>query len=141
MNKYGNKKIFAYDRWWDSQLELELYEHLRDLHNPDDITIQPSFTLQPAFTKHGEKRRPITYVADFRVGDVIFDAKGFKTPDFAIKRKMFDFFYPHLILSVLCKCPVKWQNKYGKWIELNDLIKERAKIKRNKTKAKKDINT
>ena len=115
-NKYGNNKPIKYDIKWASELELQLYEHLLQLHNKDDIILQPKFRLQPAFTKHGVKRQPIAYVADFKIGKMVYDAKGFADAQFRIKRKLFDFFYPDFQLCVLCKCPVKWQEKYGKWI-------------------------
>ena len=141
--KYGNKKIIAHDRKWDSDLELALYDHLLQLHKPNEIILQPKFILQPEFIKHGFKRQPVAYIADFQVGSVVYDAKGFADAQFRIKRKMFDYVYPELQLCVLCKCPVKWQHTYGKWIDLDDLTKERAKIKRDKTKKDKnnDIKT
>ena len=43
--KYGNKRITAYGREWDSTVELEFYEHLLQLHKLDEIIIQPKFTL------------------------------------------------------------------------------------------------
>lgn len=132
--KYGNKNITAYGRKWDSELELALYEHLLQLHKPDDIILQPKFILQPEFVKHDTKRLPIAYVADFQVGNIVYDAKGFADAQFRIKRKLFDYVYPELQLCVLCKCPVKWQNTYGKWIDLDDLTRERAKVKRAKSK-------
>lgn len=137
ISKYNNKKIMAYGRIWDSETELSFYEHIILLHGESGVIIQPVFTLQPEFTKSGKKRKAITYIADFEVNGVVYDVKGFLDHVFPIKRKMFDYVYPDKQLVAICKCPLKWQNTYGKWINLDDLAKERSKSKRAKTKSSK----
>lgn len=133
--KYGNKKVFAYNRNWDSKIELEFYEHLLKLHNAQDIIIQPKFILQ-------EKQagmREIAYIADFKIQNMVIDIKGYLTPDFKLKSKLFKAKYPNTVLKLITACPLKWQNIYGKWINVEDLNRERSKEKRAKTKASKVV--
>src|SRR3990167_10666612 len=72
---------------------LDLLEHARKVK---DIKYQPAFTLQEGFIGlDGKKVRAITYTADFSFYDKeqrkfrVVDIKGFSTPVFAMKRKMF----------------------------------------------------
>ena len=62
------------------------------------LEVQPTFTLQPSFTGvDGKKVRAIKYTADFSFYDLeykrhrIIDIKGFKTPVYRIKKKLFDY--------------------------------------------------
>ena len=68
--------------------------------------LQPKFELQPKFRKEGLLYREIAYIADFKIvhGDgriEIEDVKGwggYTTPEFKLKRKLFEFKYPDLTL-------------------------------------------
>ncbi len=133
--KYGNKRITAYGREWDSTVELEFYEHLLQLHKAEDITIQPKFTLQDK----QDGMREISYIADFQVGALVFDVKGFQTSDSKLKVKMFKARYPVLSLSLVNKCPLKYQHTYGKWIDIGVLNKLRSAAKRAIKKAKNEV--
>jgi hypothetical protein len=92
--------------------EAERYLELDIMRLKGEIlsfTCQPVFELQPKFRKNGVLFRPIRYIADFYVvhndkSVMIEDAKGwggYTTPDFKIKRKMFEFKNPDLILVLL----------------------------------------
>lgn len=134
-SKYNNKKIFVNGRWFDSKVESEFYEHLLTLHKDEDITIQPKFVLQ-------DKQaglREISYIADFQVGALVFDVKGFQTSDSKLKVKMFKARYPVLSLSLVNKCPLKYQHTYGKWIDISVLNKLRSAAKRAIKKAKNEV--
>lgn len=91
ISKYRSKKTIIDGITFDSQLEGRFYVYLRD-HNIEIIELQPRFILQEKFTLWREKIRAIEYVADFKIkhqGDVFFiDSKGFQTPDFKIKLKL-----------------------------------------------------
>ena len=53
-SKYKNKKCEKYGVKWDSQMELDYYEHLLDLQMDgliEDIELQPRFLLQEAFLR------------------------------------------------------------------------------------------
>jgi len=124
--KYGNKKVIAYGIEFDSKVESDFYEHLLQLHKLDEIIIQPKFVLQDK----QDGMREISYIADFQVGALVFDVKGMVLPIFSVKKKMFKVRYPDLHLSVLNKCPLKYQSIFGKWVELDVLKKFRAKEKK-----------
>ena len=126
---FGNV-IFA------SEMEMKYY---RDVLLPEQkngiiekIIIQPRYLLQPKFHKYEKSHQPINYVSDFEVsysdGRIItIDIKGQATEAAKIKRKIWDFVYPKRILLW-----ITLSQKYGGWIEYDELIKIRAKNKRNK---------
>ena len=133
--KYGNKKVIAHGIEFDSKVEANFYEHLLQLHKAEDITIQPKFVLQ-------DKQaglREISYIADFQIGALIFDVKGFQTSDSKLKVKMFKARHPDLTLSLVNKCPLKYQSIYGKWIDISVLNKLRSAAKRAIKKAKDEV--
>ena len=97
-----------------------------------DFELQPKFLLQPKFKKHGKSYREINYVADFAIitndnKKIIVDVKGFKTTEFKLKEKMFEYNYPEL--KLVCVTYVK---KYGGWISLEELTKLRKENRRSK---------
>ena len=63
------------------------------------LELQPRFELVPAFKCQGEHVRKMEYVADFRYLDyergglVVEDVKGFKTPEYKVKVKIFKYQY------------------------------------------------
>lgn len=133
--KYGNKKVIAYGIEFDSKVESEFYEHLLQLHKLDEIIIQPKFVLQDK----QDGMREISYIADFQVGALVFDVKGFQTSDSKLKVKMFKARYPDLCLSLVNKCPIKYQSIYGRWIDIGVLNKLRSAAKRAIKKAKNEV--
>lgn len=98
INKYGNKKITVdgitfdskkeYNRWY----ELKLLERAGEISN---LKRQEKFQIIPTQKDSQGKviERPVYYIADFtytdnRTGElVVEDTKGFKTPEYIIKRK------------------------------------------------------
>ncbi|MCW1239251.1 DUF1064 domain-containing protein [Bacillus pretiosus] len=138
MSKYNNKKVKIDGHVFDSKAESDYYTGLKVRKAAGEILnfeLQPRFTLQPAFIKSGKKYQAITYKADFMVylpnGDVeVVDIKGMVTETFAVKRKMFEYKYPHLQLILL-----KHVKKYGGFItldEYNKLKREEKKLKQAK---------
>lgn len=92
MNKYKNKKVWAYNRWWDSQFEYNYYYFLLQKEKEgiiSDLQIQVPFVLIEK-SKYGTA---IKYVADFvynKDGNmVVVDAKGVKTPVYKLKSRLF----------------------------------------------------
>ncbi|MFP3377089.1 DUF1064 domain-containing protein [Bacillus sp. SIMBA_069] len=138
MSKYNNKKVKLDGHVFDSKAEADYYFGLKIRQAAGEITsfeLQPRFTLQPVFTNNGKKFVAITYIADFMVylpnGDVeVVDIKGMVTETFAVKKKMFEYKYPHLQLILL-----KHVRKYGGFItldEYNKLKREEKKLKQAK---------
>lgn len=94
---------------FDSQAEARRYAELLWLERSGAITdleAHPRFELQPAFTDNAGKRwAAICYEADFAYTEdgkrVIEDVKGFETPVFRLKRKLFLYRHPALVLRVI----------------------------------------
>lgn len=108
MNKYRNKKVEVGNEVFDSKREYERWVYLnqmQDAHVISELERQVSFLLIPAIyepdtigPRGGKNKgkcieRECVYVADFVYKDecgrlVVEDTKGFRTPDYVIKRKL-----------------------------------------------------
>jgi hypothetical protein len=137
-SKYKNKKVVYNDIKFASKQEYDFYLWLLEKNPNDNIITHPVFELQPEFNKYGVKHQAITYVADFQVDGFVYDVKGFTTADFMIKKKMFNYKYPDLILLLVTPCPIKWKpyNDNNQWIELDrlKLLQKPARLAKNKVK-------
>ena len=107
-NKYGNHKTEFMGRTFDSRLEANRYAELLMLQRAGeimDLQCQPVFELLPSFKKNGKTYRAITYRADFYYTDVrtkkavVEDTKGFKTKEYELKKKMFEYIYKDLTIK------------------------------------------
>ena len=122
MSKYGAKKVTIDGITFDSKAESRYYEYLLKLKKSglvEEFSMQKAFTLLDRFAhpQTGRIVRAITYRADFEVlyadGRIeVVDIKGFLTPEFKIKAKMFMFRYQ--IPLVL----LKWSAKDKKFVEV-----------------------
>ncbi len=108
MSKYHSKKITIDGITFDSQKEAYRYRELKLLERSGkikDISLQHKFELQPSFKKNGKTIRAITYIADFvyfdleRMVNVVEDVKGYKTKEYLLKKKMFEYKYPYLTIK------------------------------------------
>jgi hypothetical protein len=141
-SKYGSKKIELDNYIFDSQLEARYYTQLKWLQDNKQILfyrMQPRYLLQEAFEKHGKKYRRIDYVADFEIhhldGSIeVIDCKGFETTDFKIKKKLFEYKYPHKLSLVT------YSKMDGGWITLEQLSKNRKLRKAVKESGRKSGN-
>lgn len=135
ISKYNNKKVVADDITFDSELECKYYIHLKGLCEKGivkDFELQKKFELQPGFKKNGKSIRPIEYITDFVVTYAdgrkeIVDTKGMITPDFAIKKKLFEYKFPDMELKL-----VTFSKIDGGWIELSQLKKDRTKRRKER---------
>lgn len=107
-NKYNNEKTIVDGIEFDSLKEANHYCELKMLRMAGivkDFDIQVKFELQPKFTNSkGKNICAINYVADFVVaypdGHIeVVDVKGFRTKDYELKKKMFEFKYPRYIFK------------------------------------------
>ncbi len=138
-NKYNNKKVIIDGIKFDSKQEGNYYDYLKQLKRAgivERFELQPKFTLQEGFRKRGKLFRAIDYKADFHVWladgtDFVVDVKGFETPDFKIKRKLFEKRYKDLELKL-----VTYSKIDGGWIELEDLKEARKERKKAKEEGK-----
>ena len=96
MTKYNNKKVVLNGITFDSQKEARRYRDLSLLERAGeikDLQTQVRYNLIPAQKICGEKVRGTDYIADFVYWTkddqfICEDAKGHKTADYIIKRKL-----------------------------------------------------
>ena len=108
--KYFNQEITIDGIKFASKKEAKRYQELKWLEKANEISelrLQVPFELQPSFKKDGKTIRKIEYIADFVYYDVkqdkyiVEDTKGFRTEVFKIKKKLFEYKYPHLTIKEL----------------------------------------
>lgn len=95
-NKFGAKKTTIDGIRFDSKKEANRYLELKLLKlggNISHLELQPEFIIHDGFECRGKKYRVIKYRADFKYIEngqtIVEDVKGFKTPVYNIKKKMF----------------------------------------------------
>jgi hypothetical protein len=96
MSKYKNKKWELDGQTFDSIHEARRYQELRWLLKMgliSDLKRQVPYELIPSQKRGGKVvERPVKYVADFvykeKGEEVVEDAKGMRTKDYIIKRKL-----------------------------------------------------
>jgi hypothetical protein len=133
MPKYNAKRTEIDGISFDSKVEGQYYLYLKQQQIEGKIKrfeMQPIFTLQEGFRKNGKYFRPILYIADFKVylndGSIqIIDVKGFETPDFKIKRKLFEAKYPFKLILM------KYVKQYGGWLTNDEWKKRKKELKNN----------
>lgn len=111
-SKYGAKKVEYNGMVFDSKRECRRYQELEILQQIgaiSELRTQVKFVLIPAqrepdkVGKRGGKikgdliEREVSYIADFVYVEndktVVEDAKGMRTPEYILKRKMMLYFY------------------------------------------------
>lgn len=98
MNKYNAKKISLNGQTFDSQHEFDRWCELSLLRRGkviSDLQRQVKFELIPAQYEDGKLvERAVSYIADFTYFDkaqgktIVEDAKGMKTKEYILKRKL-----------------------------------------------------
>lgn len=96
MAKYGNRKIVRDGIEFDSIKECQRYCELKLMQRAgviSDLQMQVPFELIPSQRIDGKVvERAVNYVADFVYTQdgqkVVEDTKGYKTPEYIIKRKL-----------------------------------------------------
>lgn len=106
-NKYHNKKVEYDGIKFDSTKEKNRYIGLKQLEKLgviQSLQRQVKYELQPSFKLNGKTIRSITYIADFvyiQDGvEVIEDTKGFRTKDYLLKKKLFEYKYQKEIKEI-----------------------------------------
>lgn len=96
MAKYGNRKVIRDGIEFDSIKECQRYCELKLMQRAgviSDLQMQVSFELIPSQRVDGKVvERAVNYIADFVYQQnglkVVEDTKGYKTPEYIIKRKL-----------------------------------------------------
>lgn len=94
--KYNASKVTVDGIKFDSRREANRYLKLKELELSGEITDlqrQVRIEIQPSFKHKGKTIRAIHYIADFTYRDSsgiihIEDSKGFKTPEYKLKKKL-----------------------------------------------------
>jgi hypothetical protein len=94
--KYGNRKVTVDGEVFDSRKEYARYRELALLQRAgqiSDLRRQVKYELLPTQRVNGRMvERACVYIADFvyreNGSEVVEDAKGFRTKDYIIKRKL-----------------------------------------------------
>lgn len=110
MSKYHAKKTEVDGIVFDSKKEAERYLELKLMERAgkiNSLVLQPKFELQEGYENvEGKKIRAIYYKADFMYYDrtahvtVVEDVKGFKTKEYAIKKKLFEYRYRMVVREI-----------------------------------------
>lgn len=94
-SKYHARKTTIDGIQFDSAKEAKRYTKLRDMQEAGEIQglrLQVPFEILPSFECDGVKYRGMKYIADFvynRDGkQVVEDAKGWKTQEYRLKKKL-----------------------------------------------------
>lgn len=99
MNKYRNKVVYLDGKKFDSKKEFERYSYLKLLERAKLITevkTQVPFIILDDYELNGKKHKGIKYIADFCYIDtqtgkyIVEDAKGFRTKEYKLKKKLFE---------------------------------------------------
>jgi hypothetical protein len=102
MTKYRSRKVTVNGIEFDSHREARRYQELQMLLRAGEITqlqLQKKYTLIPAQKKpSGGTERACTYTADFVYRDksgkeIVEDAKGVRTQQYIIRRKLLLYVY------------------------------------------------
>lgn len=102
MSKYRNRKITRNGITYDSQKEAQRHAMLKLLERAGKITDlkrQVKFELLPAQRDAKGKviERACSYIADFTYYEngvyIVEDTKGYRTPEYKLKRKMMLYFH------------------------------------------------
>lgn len=133
--KYNNKKAKVNGIIFHSRMESMYYRHLQKLKKKGivvEVELQPQYILLPTVQKIKRKFLKTCYKADFKVtyadGHIeIVDVKGKADKVFQLKRKMFEYFYPDLELSVITL-------HNDRWIDYDDYEKMKRKASKGDSK-------
>lgn len=107
-SKYGARKVMCDGIMFDSLHEAERYRELKLLERAgkiSDLRLQVPYILLPSQKVAGVVvERPVKYIADFVYKEgsttVVEDAKGVRTKEYILKKKMMLFFHKIAIREV-----------------------------------------
>lgn len=95
-SKFKNEKVELDGFTFDSVAESQYYLYLKSRLERGEITdlrLQVRFVLVDGFRHEGKKESAVHYIADFVYVEngltVVVDVKGFATPVYRLKRKLF----------------------------------------------------
>lgn len=127
-SKYHSYTVTVNNISFQSIMESRFYLRLLEMKAAKQIKsyeLQVTYELQPKFKDKtsGKTVRAITYIADFVITDsnnkiIVVDVKGKETDVFKLKKKLFQYKYPHI--RFMC---MRWVSKLNDWFELDEIKK------------------
>lgn len=134
--RYSHNQVCLDGYLFDSEQEADYYKILKDKldkHEISDLKVHPEFILIPPFTYFGKQIKATVYTPDFSYSKPVekggslyiteaIEVKGFPTPDFEIRAKLFKSKYPMISLII-----VQYSKATG-WLERTDYLKARKVI-------------
>lgn len=101
-SKYFSKKVVIDGIKFDSKKEGQYYLTLKNAEKAGairDLELQKEYILQDKFKINNKTRREIKYRADFTYVSTeddklhVVDVKGYKTDEYRLKKKLFEYKY------------------------------------------------
>jgi len=107
-SKYKAQKTYFDGIRFDSKAEAKRYQKLKTAQDTgliSDLELQPEYEILPAYRKNGKAVRRMVYRADFRYQvdgmTIVEDVKGVETEAFKIKKKLVEYFYPEISITLV----------------------------------------
>lgn len=109
VRKYRNKKVSVNGIVFDSQKEASRYWELWIMQSQGvikDLRTQVKYVLLPSQKGEVRTERPVAYIADFVYYDnekgkeIVEDAKGYRTKEYIIKRKLMKYIHNIEVVEV-----------------------------------------
>lgn len=100
-SKYRNRRVCANGEWFDSQKEADRFLILRDMEKRgeiEELKRQQVFALVVNGSKIADYRSDFTYQKGGRL--IVEDVKGYKTPAYRLKSKLFLAIYGFAITEI-----------------------------------------
>jgi hypothetical protein len=127
--KYSHNQVCVDGYLFDSEQEADYYRLLKDKQAHgyiNELKPHPTYVLIPPFFYEGKQIKGVEYTPDFtyieNTGLVAVEVKGYPTPDFELRVKLFKWKYPGIHLIVM------QYSKATGWMEMGDYRKARKKI-------------
>lgn len=134
--RYSHNQVMLDGYLFDSEQEADYYKILKEKQDKGEISgleVHPEFVLIPPFTYFGKQIKATVYTPDFlytkpaeKGGTLLIteaiEVKGYPTPDFEIRAKLFKYLNP------MCSLIIVQYSKATGWMERTDYMKARKKI-------------
>ena len=132
--RYSHNQVMVDNYLFDSEQESDYYRLLKlKVANKEifNLKVHPEYVLIEPFIYGGRQIKATVYTPDFSYSDltqyntqedVAVEVKGFPTPDFELRAKLFKSKYPNVRLVIM-----QFSKATG-WLERTEYLKARKKV-------------
>jgi hypothetical protein len=132
--RYSHNQVMVDNYLFDSEQEADYYRLLKlKVANKEifSLKVHPEYVLIEPFIYEGRQIKATVYTPDFSYSDltqyntqedVAIEVKGFPTPDFELRAKLFKSKYPNVRLVIM-----QFSKATG-WLERTEYLKARKKV-------------